>query len=160
MRRKRRFLLRALPRSWQSGAAAPAVPPAPQAVPMTPLRWSGTKLALISRKWIWKNASIADAVPGCAQFCRSAVRRLICPLPSPPGTGMTPSGRTLPPAARSLPLRNMCWRAAAWYTALPWTAISICGTSPASGKRICGGCGEPSTFRAIWTACSGRSGRC
>ncbi|MFR7894645.1 MAG: 4Fe-4S dicluster domain-containing protein [Dysosmobacter sp.] len=31
---------------------------------------------------------------------------------------------------------------------------------PASGKRICGGCGEPSTFRAIWTACSGRSGRC
>ena len=48
---------------------------------------------------------------------------------------MTPSGRTLPPAARSLPLRNMCWRAAAWYTALPWTAISICGTSPASGKE-------------------------
>ena len=42
---------------------------------MTPLRWSGTKLALISRKWIWKNASIADAVPGCAQFCRSAVRK-------------------------------------------------------------------------------------
>ena len=75
------LLLRALPRSWQSGAAAPAVPPAPQAVPMTPLRWSGTKLALISRKWIWKNASIADAVPGCARFCRSAVRRLICPLP-------------------------------------------------------------------------------
>ena len=141
-------------------AAAPAVPPAPRAVPMTPLRWSGTKLALISRKWIWKNASIADAVPGCAQFCRSAVRRLICPLPSPPGTGMTPSGRTLPPVARSLPLRNMCWRAAAWYTALPWTAISICGTSPASGKRTCGGCGEPSMSRAIWTACSRRSGRC
>ena len=48
------------------------------------------------------------------RVCRSAVRRLICPLPSPPGTGMTPSGRILPPAARSLPLRNMCWRAAAW----------------------------------------------
>ena len=85
-------------------------------------------------------------VPCC---CTPGSRRLFRRC-SQPGTRMTPSARTPPPAACSQRWRTIFWKAAAWYSAPRLTASSTCATSPASARRTCGTCGEPSTSRAIW----------